>query len=401
MTGSELAAALGHIARHRGFKSNAKSRGENAAEDSKMKKAMAETQDKMAGRTFGQLIATDPAFAGRKRNREGDYTRTPLRADLEAETRAIFNAQRRLQNPLAKRELEAAFIDKAFFQRGLQDSEHMLADCAFEPAEKRTARRGYSFELFRYLSRLNTLELRQGRDTRRLTAEEVRRAARDFGSSKKISFTSLRKALKLAEDEDFAAVKRDEEKNDVVARSGEAAAGTATLRKILDGAAWESLVKTPEKLDRIAEIISFREDLANIRTGLEDIGLEALVAETLMEAVGTGAFDKFTGAGHISSKACRNIIPFLAQGLVYSAACEKCNYDHTASRERNAFNTGTTGKAALKKILSGEIIDRSLVGSPIARKALIEAVKQVKAVVEEYGIPDAVHIELARDVGKG
>ncbi|MGH6821549.1 MAG: type II CRISPR RNA-guided endonuclease Cas9, partial [Methylocella sp.] len=27
--------------------------------------------------------------------------------------------------------------------------------------------------------------------------------------------------------------------------------------------------------------------------------------------------------------------------------------------------------------------------------------KQVKAVIEEYGIPDAVHIELARDVGKG
>jgi CRISPR-associated endonuclease Csn1 len=51
LTAHELAIALGHIARHRGFKSNAKSRGENAAEDSKMKKAMAETQEKMAGRT--------------------------------------------------------------------------------------------------------------------------------------------------------------------------------------------------------------------------------------------------------------------------------------------------------------------------------------------------------------
>jgi CRISPR-associated endonuclease Csn1 len=112
-------------------------------------------------------------------------------------------------------------------------------------------------------------------------------------------------------------------------------------------------------------------------------------------------FNLFTGAGHVSSLACRNMLPHLARGMVYSDAATQCGYDHTASRERNAFNVGVTGKVALKKILSGEVIDRHLVGSPIARKALIEAVKQVKAIVEVYGIPDAIHIELARDVGKG
>ena len=55
----------------------------------------------------------------------------------------------------------------------------------------------------------------------------------------------------------------------------------------------------------------------------------------------------------------------------------------------------------MKRILNQQVIDRSLVGSPVARKALIEAVKQVKAIVEEHGIPDAIHVELARDVGKG
>jgi CRISPR-associated endonuclease Csn1 len=401
LTPHELAIALGHIARHRGFKSNAKSRGENAAEDSKMKKAMAETQEKMAGRTFGQLIATDPAFAGRKRNRDGDFSHTPQRSDLEAEVRAIFAAQRRLLNPIASQALESDFIDKAFFQRGLQDSEHMLADCAFEPDEKRTAKRAYSFELFRYLSRLSTFEIREGRNSRRITLEELSRAAANFGATKSISFKTLRKLLKLSDAETFATIRPEDEKNDVTSRSGEAAAGTGTLRKALEGAAWDSLVRTPHKLDRIAEIISFREDLSNIRAGLDDVGLEPAVLEKLMDEVRAGTFDKFTGAGHISSKACRNIIPGLAQGMVYSAACEACGYDHTASRERNAFDVGVRGNAALGKILSGEVIDRSLVGSPIARKALIEAVKQVKAVIEVHGLPDAVHIELARDVGKG
>jgi CRISPR-associated endonuclease Csn1 len=397
----ELAIALGHIARHRGFKSNAKSRGENAAEDSKMKKAMAETQEKFKGRTFGQTIASDPAFAGRKRNRDGDYSRTPLRADLEAEVRAIFAAQRRFQNPHTTNALEQAFCDAAFFQRGLQDSEKLLANCAFEPREKRTARRGYSFELFRYLARLNTLEIRDSKASRRLTTDELNRAVANFGATKRVSFKALRKQLRLSDSATFATVRPEEEGNDVVARHGEAAGGTGTLRGALDGAAWESLVKTPEKLDRIAEVISFREDLGNIRAGLDEIGLEPPIVMTLMHAIEEGTFDKFTGAGHISSKACRNIIPGLARGSVYSEACAQCGYDHTVSRERNAFNVGVTGRKALKEILSRQLIDRSLAGSPIARKALIEAVKQVKAIVEEFGIPEKIHVELARDVGKG
>lgn len=397
----ELAVALGHIARHRGFKSNAKSQGENDAEGSKMKKAMAQTMDKLMGRTFGQMLATDPEFIGRKRNREGDYSRTPLRAELEAEVRSIFRAQQRLQNKIATPALEAAFVETAFFQRGLQDSEKMLAECAFETKEKRTSKRAYSFELFRFLSRLNTFEILDGRVGRRVTTDELSMATKNFGSTKKITFKALRKLWKLPDNVSFSNVRTDNEKLDVSSRHGCSAEGTGTLFNLLEGAPWDSLVKTPQKLDRIAEIISFREDLGTIRSGLEGIGLEPLVLEKLMDEVQTNTFNLFTGAGHVSSLACRNMLPHLARGLMYSEAATACHYDHTASRERNAFNVGVTGKQALTKILSGEVIDRQLVGSPVARKTLIEAVKQVKAIIETYGIPDAIHIELARDVGKG
>jgi CRISPR-associated endonuclease Csn1 len=362
-----------------------------------MKKAMAETQEKMAGRTFGEFIAAAP---GRKRNREGSYAHTPLRSDLEHEVRAMFTAQRRLGNAAATEALETQFMELAFFQRPLQDSEALLTNCAFEPQEKRTAKRGYSFELFRYLSRLNTLEIRDGKLSRRLTPEEIARAESAFGAMKKISYKSLRDIIGLAPTASFATIRKEDERIDVVARHGEAAAGTATLRAAL-GAAWDTLAATPAILDRIAEVISFREDLASIRAGLEAAGLAAQVVDKLMAEVDAGTFDRFTGSGHISAKAARNILPHLARGLVYSEACKQAGYDHTASRERNAFDVGVHGKAALKRILSQQVIDRSLVGSPIARKALIEAVKQVKAIVEEHGIPDAIHIELARDVGKG
>ncbi|MBN8964698.1 MAG: type II CRISPR RNA-guided endonuclease Cas9, partial [Rhizobiales bacterium] len=66
----EFAVVLGHIARHRGFRSNAKSsRGANAAdESSRMLAAIEATRDRLSKwRTVGAMMGNDPAFADRKR----------------------------------------------------------------------------------------------------------------------------------------------------------------------------------------------------------------------------------------------------------------------------------------------------------------------------------------------
>ena len=68
----------------------------------------------------------------------------------------------------------------------------------------------------------------------------------------------------------------------------------------------------------------------------------------------------------------------MATGLVYSEACAKAGYDHS--------KRGDT--------------DLDQIANPIARKALTEALKQIKAIVEVHGMPGRMHIELARDVGK-
>ncbi len=92
LSNDELAVVLGHIARHRGFRSNSKSEaGANAADEtSKMKKAMEATRDLLKGRTFGQMMATDEKFVDRKRNRDKDYSHTAKRSDLEDEVRKIL-----------------------------------------------------------------------------------------------------------------------------------------------------------------------------------------------------------------------------------------------------------------------------------------------------------------------
>jgi CRISPR-associated endonuclease Csn1 len=383
LTNDELSVILGHIARHRGFRSNSKSEaGANAADEtSKMKKAMEATREGLAKyHSFGDMLANDPKFTDRKRNRDKNYSHTAKRSDLEDEVRTIFAAQRRFGNAAATDDLANTFSEAAFTQRPLQDSEKLVGKCLFEPDQLRTARRAPSFELFRFLQRLAHLRISVGRVERPLTQEEIALASKGFGETKKtITFGSLRETLDLDPNARFAGIPKDKEsKLDVAARTGGAAYGTKTLKEALGEAPWQSLHKTPEKLDRIAEVLSFREDMDSIRKGLDEIGLDELVVKRLLETAAEGAFKDFTRAAHISALACRNLIPGLREGLVYSDACARVGYDHAAR----------------------PAVQLTEIGSPVTRKAFGEAIKQIRAVAREYGPIDLVHIELARDVGK-
>lgn len=379
LTGQELAIALGHIAKHRGFKSNSKrDRNKNESNDSSKMLAAIEATRQRSGqyRTIGEMFAKDPQYIARRRNRDNDYTRSILRDDQEREVRLLFDRQRHFGNRAATVELEQQFTQEAFFQRPLADSESKVGECPFELGQQRAAKLSYSFELFRLLCRLATLRIKSSAEPRPLTSDQIKDASTDFGKNKGLTFLRLRKLLDLADADRFDGVSlEDEKKRDVVARKGSAAPGTYALREAL-GEAWRTLL--PDKIDRIAFVLSFREDLDSIRNGLEEIGLEPLVLDAIMRGVSGGDFSEFKGAGHISAKACRKLIPHLKQGLDYSGACKAAGYDHAVRRQ----------------------IGLDEIANPVARKALTEGLKQVRAIINEYGLPGRIHVELARDVGK-
>ncbi len=382
---SEWAVVLAHIAIHRGFRSNKKGeQAKNAADEtSKMLSAIQKTQELSSKwRTVGEMLALDDQFVNRRRNRTGDFSRSVLRADQEAEIRKLFDTQRRLSNPFTSDALELAYTDVAFSQLPLQSSEDSVGICIFEPLEKRTARFAPSFEKFRFLSRLTNLRLQTGRSEEKLNQAQLSDCFQGFGETQKITFANLRKRLDLDANTRFAGVAKDDEKHDVAARTGAAASGTSVFLKILKPAIGDietrSLVSNAGKLDRAAEIITFNEDIDATSKGLAQTGLSQEAQSAILEAVKAGEFDKFKGAAHISAKAARNIIPSLIDGLNYAEACEQAGYDHSA-----------------QAITSVEDI-----GSPVARKALSEMLKQVKTLNQEYGPFDRIHVEMARDVGK-
>ena len=378
LTPREIAIALAHLAKHRGFKSNSKrDKSENAPSDSsKMLAAVAKTQEALAQwRSVGELFWKSAEYKDRKRNRDNDYSRPVLRADLEAEIRLLLRRQREMGNPLSTINLEHDFIEVAFFQRPLADSEDKVGPCPFEPTEKRAPKHSPSFEMFRLLSRLTNIRIGE----RGLTTEEISAVSRDFGGQQGMTFKRLRNILGLCEAQRFQGVPvEDEGKRDIVARSGKMAPGSAALRKVLGDAGWQSLRKAPRVLDQIATVLAFRDDPGSITAGLEALGLEEPILAVLIQGVENGAFGAFKGAGHISAKACQALNPHLARGMVYSEACKAVGYDHSHRADT----------------------DLEAIANPIARKSLTEALKQIRAIVNTHGMPTHIHVELARDVGK-
>jgi len=381
LTPPELAAALGHIAVHRGSSIKPKrSAGANTTDNTnKYRNAIDKTQEMLSKyRTAGQMFAHDPKFAKRKRNSTGDYLHLVQRDDLRHETRTLFDAQRRLGNAAATETLQEAFIETAFYQRPVKGAEAQVGLCQFEGAERRTARHAPSFELFRLLSRLNNMELTTKGARRSISTAELDLIVNEFGKTKSLTFTHLRtKLLKLHPDTRFTGISPADEKNDVTSRSGACAEGTKSLRDAL-GNLWQAPGNTPERLDRIAEILTFRDDENDIQGGLKEIGCAPDVTAALMQGLADGRFAKFKGAARISAKAARNLIPGLQCGLKYSEACDDLGYNHAAQRQVSIAD----------------------IRNPVARKALAEMMRQVRTIIATHGLPDRIHVELARDVGK-
>ncbi len=385
LTGEEFATALIHIAKHRGYRSNSKSeKAKNApSEDKKVLAGLAAIEEKSAKyRTVGEMFAKDDAFADKKRNRSGEYSHTVARSLHEDEVTKLFRQQRKLASQFAGTEFEQAYASLAFDQLPLQGSETLLGKCPFEPDEYRASLQAYSFEKFRFLTKLINSRIDDGsKSGRKLTPQELSKAVAGFGKSlPKINWNRLVDMLGLPTSTNFVGVGDKAKASDVARNSKGCAFGSNTLYKVIGEAGWNSLVQKPEILDSIIHILTFLEDVNQIGPRLEDMHLELVIHKAIMQGVEDGAFAGFAKAGHISTNAARNIIPGLLAAMTYDKACELAGYDHAKEN----------------------IADLETLTNPVAKRAIVETLKQVNALVRHYGFrPGRIHIELGRDVGKG
>lgn len=90
------------------------------------------------------------------------------------------------------------------------------------------------------------------------------------------------------------------------------------------------------------------------------------------------------GYGSLSAKAIRKILPYLKEGNKYDVACLYAGY-HQEAKE-------------LKEHL--ELLPKNSLRSPVVEKILNQMVNVINEIIDTYGRPDEVRIELARELKK-
>lgn len=98
--------------------------------------------------------------------------------------------------------------------------------------------------------------------------------------------------------------------------------------------------------------------------------------------------------GSLSTKAIRKILPYLKDGNEFSLACEYAGYRHSKS--------SLTKEEIENKVLKDklDILPKNSLRNPVVEKILNQMINVVNAVVESYGKPDEIRIELARELKK-
>ncbi|MBI1317313.1 type II CRISPR RNA-guided endonuclease Cas9, partial [bacterium] len=445
----ELGRVLYHLSQRRGFESS--SRSVEADEDGVLftgkdgKTGINETRNALGKETLGSYLNTlrpEPGKSyvqsqARIRNR---YTTRDMYAD---EFKAIWEFQKNL-NPGLTEELRLkyggykkrgdAMDGILFFRRPLRSQKGARGKCIFEKRKERCNASHPLAEQFRVWQFVNQVE--QGENKWDQSTRE-KAFAYLMSQSKAVKFSALRKNLKLAD----ASLRFNYDDE----TSCPAAPTTAQLAgKDLFGAKrWVDFTEQ-EREDIWHVLIDFDDRDRLKQYAASKWGLNEAQVLKLAKV----RFD--TKYASLSRKAIKNILPYLERGLQYSeavamggvrAAFREDWYSLTTEKiERfekiclDAIRAKNSGgiRASLTDALTSDSIglpiermkhlyhhseldkrehfmplfpvgveaDRRILKlkNPVVVKALFEVRKVLNALIKEYGKPDVVRIEMARDL---
>lgn len=364
----EVGRALYHISKRRGFLSNRKSG--TSSEDGKVLGGIKEIREELENnghRTLGELLST-------KEKKRKHFTHRTMAED---EFEKIWETQRSFHSETLTDKLKSEVKNAIFYQRPLRSQRGLIGKCSFEPDKKRCDMARQEAQRLRYWQDLNNLQLQDPTtlNWRPLTDDEKRKLAVELENTKEFTYkdgniTKLRKLLKLGED-----VRINLEANEKKIYGNKTAyAFRKALGKKWDEYNEEEQNRLTEELFRIDNEIALKRRLKDYWK-FDDEQIEKL------EGVWHQLED---GYSRLSLKAIRKVLPLMMEGKRYDEAVTSVYGDH-----RRQF-----GGEEFQKL---QLPPKDL-RNPIVFKALCEVRKVINAIIREYGRPDQIRIEMARDL---
>ncbi|MGB0879016.1 MAG: type II CRISPR RNA-guided endonuclease Cas9 [Polaribacter sp.] len=451
ITLEELGRIFYHIIQRRGFLSNSRSAGAEVKETSAIFKGDAKTgkigisntlesieQNKTLG---GYLHSIQPKenepYAGELERIRNRYTTRQMYID-EFET--IWETQKKYHPELTD-DLKTLFGGRKkngykedgvlFHQRPLRSQKHLVGHCSFEPKKTKCQLSSIPFELFRIYQWVNTVSYDIQGEKQPITSQEREKIVSLLLSKEKLNFKEIRKAIGKTE----AIHQFNFKDNDRII-------GSYTISNLSNkkffGQQWFQF--SEKEQEDIWHILSFFDD----RDKLKEYAIKKWNFDE-EKAIKISKFNLKDGYSNLSRKAINNILPFLKLGFMYDVAVglagvknvlgthwekhEQFVLDNVPEIVRSNLKGGYVAplKNMMKKefnctdkqleklyhhssaIESTKILDRLPVNSnadkeiqkiknPVVITALFEIRKLVNEIIDTYGKPSEIKVELARNL---
>ncbi len=436
----EIGRAVFHLNQRRGFLSNRITDAEDS-EGSAMKQGMAKLADalnKAAARTLGEFLARVHRRdkygnridnGGRKigktngvraKNPNADgvrfrptvegtkvlYDFYPTREMIEHELESIWESQA-TYHPELTEDLLARLKRIIIAQRPLKKPP--VGRCTFRPEEERAPRALPIFQRFRILSEIAALEIeRPGRPSRKLTlAERDGVASLLMTQASTVKFEKLHKALKLPDDATFN-LERGGRKGLDPDKTG-----AILAKKTIFAKSWRGL-SLARQIEIVEKLLTTEDEDKLISWLMEECGLDE------QAATAASAVRLPQGHGHIGRSMLTDLVDVMEAEshevsdpetgeiypapLTYDQAVASLDLHHSKLDVAREAKLPYYGTAMARHVISNpnapegsqELIGR--VPNPTVHIALNQMRAIVNALIDTYGPPADIRIELAREL---
>lgn len=370
----ELGRAFYHLAQRRGFLSNRKSALSDTDEKTGVvKSGIHDLDTKMKesdARTLGEYFSFLNPEEERIRTK---YTGRKMYVD---EFKAIIKAQREFGNQRLTETFEKNLYRAIFRQRPLKSCRDLIGSCPYEKRQKRAPWYHPLAQKFRVLQAVNHLRLVfDSGETRSLTPEERETLLDMLLRSSSVSISNAKKALGLNGRKTPCTFSIEEGGE----KSLPGHAVNAKFIPFFGEHRWLNELSEEERIAIILDVHSYTS-----AEGLKKKGMSrwSLTEEQADEFSELSLPQDYAG---LSLAALRKIIPLMEKGADYMTAL-----------------TGVYGEVLRSDkvydelpMIKGYISD---LRNPAVERTLTQLRKVVNPIIRKYGKPDAIHIELAREM---
>lgn len=350
-----------------------KEEGAFKADISELRNAIYESGTRTLGEYLHQL---EQGVCRRNRGHNGGHLRTERKMYLD-ELAKIWQQQSQYFSHLPEEFMadNKGIKQIIFYQRPLKLKPDRVGKCSLEPEKYRAKTARMEVQRFRYLQDVNNLQYFERHSDKWLSIsnDDKKKLIHYFENNKTITITKLKNLLGFDK----------QTKINLVMKNLKGNTTACEIRSVLDGQ-WDNYSDENQHA-LVEDLLSIKKKSALKSRLITHWSLDKSLAIKLC------LLEFEPGHNSHSLKAINKLLPFLKQGILYS------------KKDKDTGEIGALQAAGYDDIPENiepkeKLVAQFETSNPIVNKGMHELKRVVNAIIKQYGKPDVIRIEMARDL---